>query len=91
MKRLIPKTKKSDKPPKKQSLESRLRELFALDRLYTIDDLVKSTGHKQNYVRTKVSMIQNALYTENPVKLSWRRCPDGIKRFGNPSATKICS
>jgi hypothetical protein len=84
----LPKRKKQVR--KNQSLADRLRELFTIDRLYTIDDLSKITGYKKNYVRSQVSILQNSDYTPDPINLVQKRGDDQIKRFGNPEATQIC-
>jgi len=73
-----------------QSLEARLRELLAMDRLYVMEDLATLTGYPLQTVRSQVSAIQNKNYTDNPIDIHWKRGDDNIKRFGNPDATKIC-
>lgn len=75
---------------KKKSLNIKLRDLFSMDRLYTIDDLVRLTNNKEPYVRSAVSMVQNPKYSKPPVKLVWKKCTDNVRRFGNPLANKIC-
>lgn len=83
-------TKRVKYSRKTKSLQIKLKELFSMDRLYTIEDLVRLTGHKEPYVRSAVSMVQNRKYANPPTELVWKKCSDRIRRFGNPKATKIC-
>ena len=72
------------------NLERRLRELFAMDRLYTIPDLMELTGHDEAYLRSKLAMLQNKKYTVEPLVLKRQRCSDGLKRIGNLTAQQLC-
>jgi hypothetical protein len=76
--------------PKPLNLERRLRELFAMDRLYTIPDLIELTGHDEAYLRSKISMLQNQKYSGDPLVLKRQRCSDGLKRIGNLMAQQLC-
>jgi hypothetical protein len=71
-----------------RTLEDMLRDLFRDPWLYTVDELVELTGHKEPSIRVKISELQNPKRCgdRGPVKIKFQRDDAGVKLVGGVDA-----